>query len=90
MCVCIKHIQVIHQYIGKKKRREEEEEERRRVNWCFTPSQPVRLYQGDRRIIIRRRICNIFYVQFEVKVLGVSKSVSNLFYARSTITVTSG
>ena len=22
--------------------------EREKVNWCFTPSQPVRLYQGDR------------------------------------------
>ena len=22
--------------------------ERERVSWCFTPSQPVRLYQGDR------------------------------------------
>ena len=24
------------------------EREREKVNWCFTPSQPVRLYQGDR------------------------------------------
>ena len=23
--------------------------ERKKVSWCFTPSQPVRLYQGDKR-----------------------------------------
>ena len=26
---------------------EEEEEEEEEVTWCFTPSQPLRLYQGD-------------------------------------------
>ena len=25
------------------------EYERKKVSWCFTPSQPVRLYQGDKR-----------------------------------------
>ena len=32
---------------GRKKRGKRERE---RVNWCFTSSQPVQLYQGDREI----------------------------------------
>ena len=24
----------------------------KQVNWCFTPSQPVRLYQGDTHVVI--------------------------------------
>ena len=36
------------------RRRGGDEEEKELVNWCFTSSQPVRLYQGERRR--RRRI----------------------------------
>ena len=27
------------------------------VSWCFTPSQPVRLYQGDTHLILYIYVC---------------------------------
>ena len=30
----------------------ERERERERVSWCFTPSQPVRLHQGDTQLTL--------------------------------------
>ena len=29
--------------------REKRKSDRKQVSWCFTPSQPVRLYQGERQ-----------------------------------------
>ena len=59
--------------IGAFVKKEEEEEERRTrynkienkiTNWCFTPSQPLRLYQGERGnhcegCFSRQSICSI-------------------------------
>ena len=38
-----------------REREREGERERERVSWCFTPSQPVRLYQGEHRDRERHR-----------------------------------
>ena len=38
-----------------RERERERERENERVSWCFTPSQPVRLYQGEREREKRER-----------------------------------
>ena len=38
------------------------------VSWCFTPSQPVRLYQGDMKNPKSDKYC-IVYILFPAKML---------------------
>ena len=38
-------------------------EVRKEVNWCFTPSQPVRLYQGEDREAHRENLTNTLWRQ---------------------------
>ena len=52
----------------------EREREREKVNWCFTPSQPVRLYHRERVIKL------VFYAQSTSAVISEREGKSVVYW----------